>query len=64
MASHLTLEYFGMKYGAYFLWLQNQPQIITPPTCDLKFIREVCADMLCLVFSKRGAVHYDQTSPL
>lgn len=33
--------------------------IIPPPVLGMK-----CADMLCLVFRKHGALHYDQTSGL
>ena len=38
-------------------------QIITPPPSS-RLVLGVSAVMLCLVFTKHGAVHYDQRSPL
>jgi len=62
MASHLTLEYLyrGVHGGLKGPVAAEQAQIISPPPPCLTV--GVCADMLCLVFSKRAAVHYDQTS--
>jgi len=44
----------------------KQGKIISPqPPCLNVGMRScVCADMPCLVFAKRGAVHNGQTSPL
>jgi len=50
--------------GAQVLWLQNKPRSSALHLRAWQLVWGVCADMLCLVFSKRAAVHYDQTSPL
>ena len=70
MASHLTPE---LWYTEEFMVdsitarcpgpvAAEQAQITSTP--PLLLTVGVCADMLRLVFSKRAAVHYDQTSPL
>jgi len=72
MASHLTPEYFGIQRSSWtqwlqaiqVLWLQNKPTSSALHCRAWQLVWGVCADMLCLVFSKHAAVHYDQTSVL
>ena len=73
MASHLTLECFGIQrsscstpwlQGARVLWQQNKPKSSALHHRAWQLVWGVCADVLCLVFSKRGAVYHDLTSPI
>ena len=61
MASHLTLECFGIQrsswstpwlQGAQVLWLQNEPKSSHLNRYAWQRVWGVCADVLCLVFIK------------
>lgn len=49
--------------GAQVMWLQNKPASSPVPHSDSEMMMMVC-DMLCFIFSKCGAGHYSQRSPL
>jgi len=73
MASHLTLEYFGIQRSSrstqwlqsvQVLWLQNKPKSSALHHNVWQLVWGVCAEMLPLIFTKHSAVRYNQTSPL
>ncbi|MEQ2296589.1 hypothetical protein AMECASPLE_026266 [Ameca splendens] len=63
MASHLTLECFGLQgsswlRGAQVLWLRNKPKSSVFHTYACQWVRVVCANMMHLIFSQHNAVYY------
>ena len=64
MASHLTLKYFGIQRSSWSTARCPSPVAVILHHRVWQLVWSVCADMLCLILSKRAAVHYDQTSPV
>lgn len=56
--------YFGVQKNTRLTqWLYGAPMISAPAQCS-QLLWDICVHILCLVFSKLGAVHHGQTSLL